>query len=161
MKKIKKILSVILCVLMVFTVCVPAFAEKASPEREEESRTEQSAVTEEEPVIPDEDPDGEGEENETPENVIPEDGMQEEDTYIESLRHCLNEGVRNLGLGALFMVGSVCSPVLFMVFPPIGASLFFAGLPFGAVCFVTGAGEIITSPVLALFFDTDDNLSLI
>lgn len=200
MKKIQKFLSVILCVLMVFTVCVPAFAAKASPEREEktdreialvpeikalaaifisaetnetEAVTEHPVVSEDEPVIPEEEGDsgedvtegkidGEVAETETPEDEIPEEEVpEEEDTYFECLKHCLNEGIRNLGMGALFVGGSVCSPVLFFVFPPVGAALLLAGFPFGVVCLFVGIGEIITSPVLALCFDTDDYLALV
>lgn len=154
MKRAKKILSVVLGVLLAFMVCVPAFAADVSPE--EETQTEIIPDEEETVIIPDE-------EETVPEeeNGIEDAITEEEDTYFECLEHCLNEGARNLGLGALFMGGSVCSPVLFMIFPPVGAVLFLAGLPFGAVCLFVGIGEIITSPVLALFFDTDDYLALV
>ncbi len=228
MEKIKKALSVILCAVMAFAVCVPAFAaQKTLPETETESEaeiavipeiaamtaffinaqvaeteTEQSenlhteevipevdeTVAEEEAdtVIPEEDkgeeelpeenpagditqeetdgemPDAEAPEEETPDTEIPDViVIDDEDTYLEVLEHCLQGAGRNLLMSAILVGGAVCSPIMIFVFYPIGVVLALGGLPMGALCFVVGAGELVTSPVLALFIDTDTNLTIL
>ena len=153
MKNVRKILAVILCLAMLMTVCVPF----ASAEELAEDTTQ---ITQETPET--ETP--EEEETETPEEseedtVIP-DEPEEEDTYFECLKHCFNGGLRNLANAGLFTAGTVLSPIMFLVFPPIGAALGIAGLPAGLMSLFVGIGEILASPVLAFFYDTDDYMSL-
>ena len=139
MKNIRKILAVILCLATLMTVCVPF----ASAEELAEDTTQ---ITQETP------------EPETPEEEETEN--PKEDTYFECLKHCFNGGLRNLANAGLFTAGTVLSPIMFLVFPPIGAALGIAGLPAGLMSLFVGIGEILASPVLAFFYDTDDYMSL-
>ena len=135
MKNIRKILAVILCFAMLMTLCIPF----ASAEEFTEGTTQ---ITQE-----------------TPENERPEE-TDEEDTYIECFVHCLKGGLQNLSNAGLFAVGTVLSPIIFFVFPPGAVTVGIAGLPASAVSLFVGIGEIIASPILALFYDTDDYMGL-
>lgn len=142
MKNIRKILAVILCFATLMTVCIPF----ASAEELTEGTTE---ITQETPET--EKP--EEEEAETPDDP-------EEDTYFECLKHCFDSGLQNILNAGLFTAGTVLSPIMFLIFPPIGAALGIAGLPVGVLSLFIGIGEILTCPILAFFYDTDDYLYL-
>lgn len=153
MKNIRKILAVILCFATLMTVCIPF----ASAEEFEEGATE---ITQETPET--ENP--EEEEAETPDEseedtVIPEE-PEEKDTYFECLKHCFDSGLKNIANAGLFAAGTVLSPVVFFVFPPIAVVLGIAGLPVSVLSLFVGIGEILTCPILAFLYDTDDYLYL-
>ncbi len=141
MKNIRKILAVILCFATLMTLCIPfASADEATTEITQE--TPETEIPEEDEIIDEE--------------TVPE----EESTYFERLKHCFNGGLQNLMNAGVFFAGTATSPIIFFVFPPIAVALGLAGLPAGAASFIVGIGEIITSPILAFFYDTDDYMSL-
>lgn len=155
MEKFKKILAVVLGAVMMFSVCVPAFAAEGDLPAEE-TVTEETETPDGGEVIPEEEtPEGETDE------VIPEEEVIEEDKYLDVLRHCVSEGTHNLVAGLLLMGAAVCSPLLTLVFFPIGIAAGLGGLPLGALSFVVGLGEIVASPVISLFIDTDTILAVI
>lgn len=141
MKNIRKILAVILCFATLMTLCIPlASADEATTEI-----TQESPETE----IP-------GEETPPEEEVE----ITVESTYSERVRHCVNGGLQNLANAGLFFAGTATSPIVFFVFPPIAVALGLAGLPASAASFIIGIGEIVLSPILAFFYDTDDYMGL-
>ena len=137
MKNIRKILAVFLCFATLMTVCIPF----ASAEELTEGTTD---ITQE---TPEED------------TVIPEE-PEEDDTYPECLVHCLKGGLQNISNAGLFAVGTVLSPIMFFVFPPAAVTVGIVGLPASAVSLFVGIGEIIASPILAFFFDTNDYMGV-
>lgn len=155
MEKFKKILAVVLGAVMLFSVCVPAFAAEGDLPAEE-AVTEETQAPEDGEVIPDE----ETTEGET-EEIIPEEEIEDEDTYVDVLRYCVSEGTHNLTTGLLLMGTAVCSPILTLVFFPIGIAAGIGGLPLGALSFIAGLGQIVASPVISLFIDTDTILAVI
>lgn len=135
MESLRKSLAVILCFATMLTVCVP-FASA------EESTEGTTGITQETP------------ETETP------DEPDEEDTYLECLVHCLKGGLQNLSNAGLFFVGTLASPIIFLVFPPGAITVGIVGLPASVASLFVGIGEIIASPILAFFFDTNDYMGV-
>ncbi len=135
MKNLRKILAAILCFATLITVCVPF----ASAEELTEGTTE---ITQE-----------------TPETETPDDPA-EEDTYLECLVHCLKGGLQNLSNAGLFFVGTIASPIMFLVFPPGAVTIGIVGFPASVASLFVGIGEIIASPILAFFFDTNDYMGV-
>ncbi|MBR2869301.1 MAG: hypothetical protein IKB88_09630 [Clostridia bacterium] len=143
MKNIRKFFAVILCVAMMMTVCVP-FASADESGKGITDITQESPETE----IPDTD-------------ITVSEELEKEDTYSERLRHCFKGGLQNLMNAGLFLTGTALSPVTFFVFPPIAVALGLIGVPISAASLFVGIGEIIASPILAFFFDTNDYMGLI
>ncbi len=139
MKNIRKILAVILCFATLMTVCIPL----ASADDSGETTTE---ITQETP------------ETESPEEEIIPEEPEEKGTYLECLVHCLKGGLQNISNAGLFAVGTLLCPIVFLVFPPVGIALGLAGLPVSVASLFIGIGEMLTSPILAFFYDTDDYL---
>ena len=144
----KKIIAVILCMSVFASVCIPAaFAnEETLPESGMVQETPETELPEEDetPVEPDE----------------PIEPEEEKESYSERFERCIDGGVRNLGVGALLVGAALTSPILMLAFPPIGVSAALAGVPLGVFLMGAGLGEIVTSPVLALFIDEDTQLEL-
>lgn len=154
------------------TVEEEIFTETEEEETEPEIPAEEGDTQKQ----PEENPDGEntdGEpesetpEAENPEIEVPDFGdsdviiIDDEDTYFEVLKHVLQGAGRNVLLGGLFMGGAVCSPVMMLVFYPVGVALALGGLPVGVLCLAVGVGEFVASPVIALFVDTDTYMGIL
>lgn len=135
MKNLRKILAVLLCFATLMTVCIP-FASADEPSEETTQITQ-----------------------ETPETETPEE-TDKEDTYLECFVHCLKGGLQNLSNAGLFAVGTLLCPIVFFVFPPGAVTIGIVGLPASAVSLFVGIGEIIASPILAFFFDTNDYMGV-
>ena len=185
MKTVKRILAVMLCAA-VMTVYIPsAFAQRnvdepqteayetpqadfdgqdvdlpeEEPENNEETIDEDASSEDEiteEPV-----PDTEEEDVQLPEEdtQIPENTpvQEHEDSYQEVLVYCVESGTQNVGAGLLLVGAFFVSPA-FWVIPPVGAVISIISLPAGVGLVLLGTAEIVTSPVLAIFIDTDTDL---
>lgn len=186
MKTAKRVLAVILCAA-VMTVCVPsAFAQKNVAELQTEAyETPQADFDGQDVDLPEEEPenneetideDASSEDEITEETVpdteveedtqIPEEGGQipedvpaeeHEDSYQEVLVYCVESGTQNVGAGLLLVGAFFVSPA-FWVIPPVGVVISIISLPAGAGLVLLGTAEIVASPVLAIFIDTDTDL---
>lgn len=142
MKNVRKILAVILCFATLMTVCIP-LASANEPVEETTEITQETPETD----LPEE------------EVIIPEE-PKEDSTYYERLSHCFRGGLQNLANAGLFAAGTLLCPIVFLVFPPVGVILGIMGLPSGMASLFVGLGQIIASPILAFFYDTDDYMVL-
>ena len=132
-------------------------------ESEEES-VEETTETEEETDDTEEES-TESEEDEAPEEDVtePEEELpqtEKTESYSERLAYCVEEGLYNMGVGVA-IIGMFFTSPLFFVIPPIGVVAMIGGLPVGLASLFVGAGEVVASPVLALFIDTDTSLVFI
>lgn len=188
MKTAKRVLAVILCAA-VMTVCVPsAFAQKNAAEPQTEAyETSQADFDGQDVDLPEEESENNGEtsgedapaEEEIPEETVPDTEVEEdtqipeeggqipedmpaeehEDSYREVLVYCVESGAENAGAGLLLVGAFFVSPA-FWVIPPIGAVISIIGLPAGVGLVLLGTAEIVASPVLAVFVDTDTELTV-
>lgn len=179
MKKIKKLIAVILCGATVLAVCVPLASAEEIPEEITASQQASQAdsegqdvdlpeevydanLTEEMPEQNEETVEEEETDSETEEVTFESEYVEEtaeESSYSERIDHCVESGLKNLSAGGMLIGAFLLSPG-FMAIPPIGLVIMVAGLPTGLGLAAVGAGEIIASPVLALFVDTNTSLTL-
>ncbi len=185
MKTAKRVLAVILCAA-VMTVCVPsAFAQKNVAEPQTEAyETPQADFDGQDVDLPEEESENNGEtggedapaEEEIPEEPVPDTEEEDvqlpgddtqvpentpvqehEDSYREVLVYCVESGTQNVGAGLLLVGAFFVSPA-FWVIPPVGVVISIISLPAGAGLVLLGTAEIVASPVLAIFIDTDTDL---
>lgn len=158
MKKAKKLIAAILCAATVMTVCVPlASAEEIAEETTVIQQTPQADSDGQDVDLPEELPEENGDETAVTDPTIPEE--KKEETYTERLEYCVSEGKQNLAAGVGLIGAFLISPLLFVI-PPIGVVAMVAGLPAGLASLFVGIGEIVASPLLAFFVDTDTGLLL-
>ena len=154
MKKVKKLIAAILCAATVMTVCVPfASAEEIAEETTVIQQTPQADSDGQDVDLPEELPEENGDETDP---AIPE---EKGETYKDRLVHCVEEGKQNLAVGLGLIGAFLISPLLFII-PPVGVVVMIAGLPAGLASLFVGIGEIVASPLLAFFVDTDTGLLL-
>ena len=122
MKKLTRIISAVLCAVMLLTVNAPAaFAE-------EEPSTE---IIQQEPSAE----------------------TEEDSDYSEKISMSVNEGLLNLERGGLMLASCLVSPlvIFFPMTSAVGLILLVEGLPVGLSRVILGIGQIVGSPVIALF----------
>ena len=137
MKRIKKLISTLICAALMAGISVPlASAQGDIPE-----------VTDVIEEIPE--TDGQPVEEETTET---EEDVQEKD-YFEKVGEVFEEGLVNLERGGLTLCSFFVSPlvILFPMTTPVGLILLVTGLPTGIGRLLLGFVEIIGSPLIALF----------
>lgn len=150
----KKILSIILCLTVSFTMMIPAFAADENTEPE-------ALITEDEllEVIESEEVqdafEASGVDTEEIEDAIENGEVIITDdpadlAYSDKLVLLVDEGKWLLSYGTICLLGgTIFNPVAWII-PPAGAALLIAGLPLGILLTIAGLGTIITSPVTAL-----------
>lgn len=160
MKNVKRLIAAILCAATFLTVCVPfASAEENSESAPANPQASQADSQGQDVDLPGEEPEHNdeiiGEKTTEPEEEFSE--PEKEESYAERLGYFFNEGLENMRYGVVFIASFLISPLLFVI-PPIGAVALVGGLPMGLFSLIVGLGEVVASPVLAFFADTDTSL---
>lgn len=156
----KKIFAILLALSIAFTLGIPAFAaeeESAADEITQEEILEIVQSEEFKDVLEEEGIDSEEIEGIIKEGdytVVEESGKK---SYPEKVVIVAQSGLSNIGTGLLFIAGGSLFNLPTWIIPPIGASLLLAGLPLGLIITVAGLGELVGSPIIAIF--SGDNYS--
>ena len=138
MKKIKGIIAAIICAAMFLTVFVPSA-----------SAQESIGSSEQKSELPEENT----QESEQGEVIIQPENPEEEQNYSQKVNEVLKEGVLNIKRGGLMLANFFVSP-LYIFIPMttgVGLLLLIKGLPVGISRLIIGMGQVIGSPLIALF----------